>query len=119
MISIHNEPVKITDGSGQFIDVPGEVVVDTGNDAGTGISLELFYKLNLQPTSRHLSRTVFVNVGGGNMEKFSTVPLEVEVKGHQFSVDALIGAPARGTDLLIGNDLINQLIEKGFTIGEW
>ena len=115
MISIKNEPVKITDGNWRFTDLSGRVIFDTGNDAGTSISKELADKLDLQPDGRNLVPVVGL---GGAKALFDTVPITVDVRGHQFPVDALIGAQAPGTDLLIGNDIIKLLIEKGFTIGE-
>lgn len=40
------------------------------------------------------------------------------MRGHKFKVDALVGAVASETDLLIGADIINPLIEKKYTFGE-
>ena len=39
------------------------------------------------------------------------------VRGHHFSVCGLVDAVAKDTNLLVGMDVIQQLYDKGYTIG--
>ncbi|KAJ7393242.1 hypothetical protein OS493_006211 [Desmophyllum pertusum] len=116
VISINEEPVKVKDVNGALIIVPvGCCLFDTGNDAATAVSQELVDELGLLPDRRKLTKVVGI---GGAVCQCSKVSLDLVVRGHRFSVEALVGAVAPDTDLLIGSDIIKQLIELKFTLGE-
>ena len=116
MISITEEPVEIQHGNGTWTLVPGEVLFDTGNEMATGISEKLVDKLDLQPDRSKQRKVV---TGGGKEFPCSRVAIEIKIRGHTFKVDnALVGAPAPNTDLLIGKDVIDQLIDRKYTFGE-
>ncbi len=104
----------MTDHNGNIIRVPGSVKFDTGNTAGTAISKELVYKLGLQPSS---SKKVKVALAGSCSIQCCRVKITLIIRKHRFSVDALVGATAPGTDLLVGMDIIEQLNDKKFTLG--
>ena len=113
-ISIDEEPVKIQDGDGNIILVPGTVKFDTGNDAGTAISKELGDTLGLEPDSRKKRK---VHVTGGDVIEYKKVTIKLFIRKHQFIVDALFGAVACGTDLLVGMEIIKGLNGENFTLG--
>lgn len=115
VISIDEEPVKIRAGNGSFIPVPGNVLFDTGNLNATGISEELTNKLGLQEDGTKLKK---VKLPDDKEGQFGTVPLQIVVRGIIYKVNALVGVPAVGTDLLIGIDIIKKLIERKFSFGE-
>ena len=112
------EPVKIENGCGDMILVPGRVLFDTGNEAATAISRELLYTLNLEPDPSNPSRKREVSLAGGSVQQFDRVKILLMIRGYQFKVRALFGALAKGTDLLVGMDIIQQLYDLNFTIGE-
>ena len=107
--------MQIKDGNGRWILVPGAVLFDSGNESATAVSTKLVDELDLQPDRRKLRRLV---VAGGEGIQCSTVAIEVNVRGHNFKVDASVGATAPDTDLLIGTDIMKPLIEKKYTFGE-
>jgi len=111
-ISIDEEPVKIQDGYGNIILVPGKVKFDSGNDAGTAISKELGNTLGLEPDSR---KKMKVCVTGGNVIEYKKVTIKLFIRKRQFTVDALFGAVASGTDLLVGMEVIKKL--ENFNLG--
>ena len=115
MISITEEPVEVKDGNGRWMRVPGDVLFDTGNKSQTAISGELVDKLDLQPDRRKLRKVV---AAGDTQLQCSTVDIEVNVRNNKFKVEALVGATAPPTDLLIGSDIINPLTKKKYTFGE-
>ena len=115
MISITEEPVQIKDGNGSWILVPGDVLVDSGNEVATGISEKLVHKLDLHPDRSKLRKVV---TAGGKEFQCSTVEIEINVRGHKFKVYALVGAPAPDTDLLIGIDVIKPLFDLKYSLGE-
>ena len=116
MISISEEPVEIRHGDGTWMTVPGEVLFDTGNELATGISEKLVDKLDLQPDRRKPRNVV---VGGGHELHCSRVAIKIKVRGDTYKVNnALVGAPAPNTDLLIGKDVIDKLIDRKYTFGE-
>ena len=115
VISIDNEPVQIKHGNGRWMSAPGRVLFDTGNTLATAISEDSVNELKLKPDE---SKTREAESIGGIKCEFNTVPIEVNVRGHKFKVDALVGAVASETDLLIGADIINPLIKKKYTFGE-
>ena len=111
--------MEIKIGEEQSIIVPGVVKFDTGNDGGTAMSRRLMEKLGLEPDRRKKFRPT--GVGGNTMDCFK-VKICLFIRKQWFEVDANVGAGAKepvakGTDLLIGNDLILRLVEEGFTIG--
>lgn len=114
IISIDDEPVKIKDHSGHITPVPGSVKFDTGNSAGTAISEDLVEKLDLLPDQNKKRR---VSGPGGTVLHCSMVEITVIIRKRRFKCNALVGAPAPGTDLLIGMDIIERLNDKGYTLG--
>ena len=94
--------------------VPGKVKFDTGNDAGTAISEKLGSTLGLEPDSRKKMKAC---VPGGDEIEFSKVTIKLFIRKRQFIVDALFGAVASGTDLLVGMEIIKQLDGENFTLG--
>ena len=115
MISTGDEPVKIRAGSGAFISVLGNVLFDTGNSSATGISEKLLNELDLHEDRTKLKK---VKLPGGKVGQFGRVPLQIVVRGIKYKVNALVGAPAAGTDLLIGIDIMKRLIERKYSFGE-
>lgn len=90
------------------------VKFDTGNDAATAISSRLLKGLCLEP---HPSRKIHVKGIGGDKE-CSVVEISLHIRKHKFKVFAAVGAVAGETDLLIGNDIIDDLINNfDFTLG--
>lgn len=102
-------------GDGKMISVPGSVKFDTGNDVATAISDRLMEKLDL--TADRSKRLRVTGVGGTVLE-CSKVKICLRIRKRTFKVDALVGAVAPKTDLLIGNDLIQQLGKENFSIGQ-
>lgn len=86
---------------------------DSGNEAGTGISRELLWELNLQPDPNK-KKKAGVN---GESREFETVQIVLVIRGHNFEVCALVDAVAKDTDLLVGMDVIQKLYDQGYTIG--
>lgn len=115
VISIDEEPVNIQDREGQVLPVPGNnVKFDTANDAATAISSRLLKGLRLEPDP---SRKIHVKGIGGDME-CSMVEISLHIRKHKFTVFAAVDAVAGETDLLIGNDIIDDLINNfDFTLG--
>ena len=114
VISIDEEPVKIKNGEGKAILVPGNVKFDTGNDAATAISSHLLEKLGLEPDR---SKKICVTGVGGDMECFR-VEISLRIRRRVFKVSALVGAVAGDTDLLIGNDIMTKLDNLNFSFGQ-
>ena len=114
VISIDEEPVKIKNGEGKAILVPGNVKFDTGNDAGTAISLRLLEKLGLEPDR---SKKYCVEGVGGVMECFR-VEISLRIRRRVFKVSALVGSVAGDADLLIGNDIMTKLDKLNFSFGQ-
>ena len=100
---------------GGVIPVPGHwrVLFDTGNEAGTGISRELLWELNLQPDPNKKKKAKVI----GELRQFETVQIVLVIRGHNFKVCALVDAVAEDTNLLVGMDIIQQLYDLGYTIG--
>ena len=101
---------------GEVIPVRGrrKVLFDTGNEVGTGISRELLLKLNLQSDPSKKKKVKLIEESC----EFETADIELIVRGHHFSVNGLVGAVNEDTNLLVGMDVIQQLYDKGYTIGE-
>lgn len=114
VISTDEEPVKIMNRDGNMIFVPGSVKFDTGNDAATAISHGLMDKLHLK-TDR--SKRISVTGIGGHVLDCCRVKICLLIRKRVFKVDALVGAVAPQTDLLIGNEIIEQLAKENFSIG--
>ena len=94
--------------------VPGRVLFDSGNDAGTAISEKLCNTLGLEPDSR---KKIKVFVPGGDVNEFKTVTIKLLIRKRPFTVDALVGAVTEVTDLLVGMEIIKQLSSENFTLG--
>lgn len=107
-------------GDRKYIIFPGIVKFDSGNDAGTVISNEFTEKLDLEVDhSKKLRTTTAGRTAEGNeiVVVYSRVNLKLKIRGRVFPVHALAGAPASGTDLLIGMDVIRKLNDENFTLG--
>lgn len=118
VISTDDEEVEIKIAEEQSI-VPGVVKFDTGNDGGTALSRDLMEELGLKPDRGKKFRKTGI---GGNVVDCFKVKICLCIRKRWFEVDAIVGAGAldpvaRGTDLLIGNDVISRLVEEGFSIG--
>ena len=102
-------------GFGEVISVRGlgKVLFDTGNEIGTGISRELLLKMNLHPDPKKKKKVELI---GEESREFETVQIELEVRGHHFSVCGLVDAVAKDTNLLVGMDVIQQLYVKGILL---
>lgn len=113
MISIDEEPVEIRNGDGKCVLVK-KVKFDTGNDGGTAISSDFVQQLGLEPDRSKK----FCMVGiGGPVECFR-VKISLYIRKHHFKVNALVGAVTPGTDLLVGNDIMEKLDKENYTIGQ-
>ena len=116
MISINDEPVQLKHCHGQWVYLPTQsILFDTGNSSATSISKKLVEMLELQEDRSKLRKVEGIN---GFTTDCSTVTVEMKVRGHYFKVNASVGALGSGTDLLIGTDIINPLIEKNYTLGQ-
>lgn len=113
MISIDEEPVKIRNADGKRVLVKN-VKFDTGNDGGTAISNDLVLNLGLEPDRSKKFRVVGI---GGTVECFK-VKISLYIRRCPFKLNALVGAIAPGTDLLIGNDIMEMLDKENYTIGQ-
>lgn len=123
MISVEEEPLKIRNAEGNFVDCPGVVTFDTGNSVATGISSELVRWLNLEGNIDDTQAIPVVGVvrdGDGNSISNScrTVKIEIKIRQKVYPVNALYDIPAENTDLLIGMDIINPLFAENFTLGK-
>ena len=107
--------MKIKDHNGHIITVPGNVKFDTGNDAGTAISEELVEKLDLLPDHSKKRR---VTGAGGTILHCSMVKITVIIRRRRYKCQALVGATAPATDLLIGMDIIEKLTDKDYALGK-
>lgn len=96
-----------------MISVPGSVKFDTGNDVATAISHGLMDKLDLK-TDR--SKTIMVTGIGGNALHCFRVKICLRIRKCVFKVDALVGAVAPQTDLLIGNKIIEELGKENVSV---
>ena len=113
-ISIDEEPVRIEDADGNIVIVPGKVKFDSGNDAGTAISINLVNTLGLEPDSR---KKMKVAIAEGREIECKKVTIKLFIRKRPFTVDALFGAVADDTDLLVGMEIIKQLNSENFTLG--
>ena len=86
----------------------GKVLFDTSNEVATGISRELLLKMNLQPDPKKKKKVELI---GEESREFETVQIELVVRGHHFSVCGLVDAVAKDTNLLVGMDVIQQLLK--------
>ncbi|XP_022803961.1 uncharacterized protein LOC111341271 [Stylophora pistillata] len=112
-ISIDEEPVEIEDEAGHLIMVPGNVTFDTGNTGGTAISNKLVDALGLKPDNTKKKK---VTIPGDAALQCCTVPIKIKIRGRKFPVNALVGAVAPHTDLLIGMDIMQQLGDEGYSL---
>lgn len=123
MISLEEEPVKIMKADGTFIDCPGVVMFDTGNDLATSISGKLVAKINLEDRIDYKDTREYAVVGrddNGNPIKgeCNTIRIHIKIREMKFPVKALYDVIDEETDLLIGMDVTNKLFEEGFTLGK-
>lgn len=105
--------MRIEDADGNIIKVPGKVKFDSGNDAGTAISKKLGNTLGLEPDAR---KKIKCCVPGGGVIECKKVTINLFIRKRPFTVDALFGAVADDTDLLVGMDIIKQLSSENFTL---
>lgn len=90
-----------------------KVLFDTGNEVSTGISKELLSELNLQPDPNKKKKVELI---GGSGE-YETVQIDLFIRGFHFPACGLVGAVGKDTNLLLGTDVIEQLYDRGYTIG--
>lgn len=107
---------------GTFTDCPG-VMFDTGNDVATCISGELVAHLNLEHRIDHEDTRGYALAGRDDNGKSigvesSTIKILIKIREMKFAVKALYDATDEETDLLIGRDIINQLLAGGFILGK-
>ena len=124
VISRDEEPVKIQNASGEMSPIHHvfglesgkmrwKVLFDTGNEVGTGISRELLEELDLLPDDKE----EVVELIGGGSDTYKTRELKLFIRGCHFRAHGLVGAVAKDTNLLMGTDVIEQLYDRGYTIG--
>lgn len=115
IISRDEEPVDIMNASGSWIRVQGRqrACFDTGNDAAACISEELLQELGLEVDWED---TVRVHLAGVDA-KFPAVKVHLKIRQHHFEGLALVGAVPEGFHLLVGMEIIKELIDLGYTIG--
>lgn len=123
MISIEDEPLKIKNAEGNFVDCPLDVTFDTGNSVATGISVKLVRLLNLEGKIDYTQAVPVVGVGrdedGNPITNFChTVKIEIKIREMVFTVNALYDIPVENTHLLIGMDIIDPLFAENFTLGK-
>lgn len=123
MISIDDEPLEIKNNDGFFVQCPGLVTFDTGNTCATGISSKLVKTLNLEKKIDHTKKIRFTTAGSDvmgnpNSSECATVEITLRIRRSKFKVMALVGAPVKNIDLLIGMDIIEKLTNKNFTLGK-
>ena len=119
VISRDEEPsVMCVNKNGDLVDIEGKILFDTGNEGRTLITRKLAEKLELDIKACQFEERP---VPGGNM---ATVTHDVDfplfIRRHKIQdIRAQIGEPAgdHEVDLLIGMDVIEQLIARGYTIG--
>ena len=116
ILSIYEEPVDIMNSSGSWIRVQGcqSFCFDTGNNTAACISEELLQKLGLKVDREN---TVPVHLAGP-VAKFPEVKVELQIRQHYFGGLALVGAVPKGLHLLVGMEIINELLELGYYIGK-
>lgn len=64
-----------------------------------------------------LSKKVYISVPGGAVDEYNPVKIKLFIRKRTFTVDALFGAVAGVTDLLVGMDVIKQLNSEDFSLG--
>ena len=106
-----------------YVNCPEVVIFDTGNSLGTAISRELVKKLNLEDRIDHTNERCYTGLVRDDDEKpiskiCSTIRINIKIREKKFSARALYGVPAEGSGLLIGMDIINDLLDEGFTLGK-
>ena len=119
VISRDEEPdVKIFNKNDDLVDVEGKILFDTGNEGKTLITREFAEELELdiEKLSEPIERGM---PGGNNMSVTHVAELPLLVRWHLVrGITAHIGELAGDVDLLIGMDIIERLIARGYTIGE-
>lgn len=119
VISIENEPVAIMNSEGDFVACP-EVEFDTGNRVLTGISGKCVEKLGLEDKIDHTEKVPCLTVGKSGCRtriEFSTVEIQIEIRGMVFTLKALYDVSV-DKDLLIGMDVIDSLFDGNYTLGK-
>ena len=106
VISRDEELVEMQNAFGEVIPVPGHlrVLFNNGNEVATCISRDILLELNLQPDP---TRVI--------LHQFETVEVVFIIQGHHFHVRALVDAVGEG--IIVGMDIIQQLYDLGYTIG--
>ena len=115
--------VEIMNAEGNYVNCPEVVTFDTGNSLGTAISRELVKKLNLEDRIDHTNIRCFTGLvrddDGKPISKIcSTITINIKIRERRFSVVALYGVTRKPTGLLIGTDIIEPLLDEGFTLGK-
>lgn len=122
VISVEEETVKIMNAEGNYVNCQEVATIDTGNTLATGISEDLVEKLNLKDRIDHTNKRCYSGVvkddDGEPISKLcSTIPINIKIRERKFSIEALYDVTPKHTGLLIGMDIIKQLFDEEFTLG--
>ena len=115
--------VEIMNAEGNYVNCPEPVHFDTKNTLATAISKELVKTLNLEDRIDHINKRHYTGVvtddDDNPIGKFcSTISIDVKIRERRFSVVALYGVTCKPTGLLIGTDIIEPLLDEGYTLGK-
>lgn len=121
-ISIEKEPVAVMNSEGKYISCPPKMI-DTGDKVATCISGNLVTKLGLDSNIDYDKKIPYEPVRGGDDKlpismEGNSIEINVKIRNMTFRVRALYDVKAKNIDLIIGMDIIDQLFEKGFTLGK-
>lgn len=121
-ISIDKEPVAVMNSEGQYISCP-QMMIDTGDKVATCISGNLVTQLGLDSNIDYDKKIPYETVGGGDdrqpiSKEANSIEINVKIRNMTFRVRALYDVTAKKIDVIIGMDIIDQLFEKGFTLGK-
>ena len=122
MISVDEEPVEVMNADSTFVSSLQLSKFDTQNTAATCISTTFVRLLGLEDRVDHKKRTYTGAAKDDRGQRISaecsTIEITMKVRGMEFSVTAYYDVTPEHCDLLIGNDVIGKLFEKGFMLGK-
>ncbi|KAK2547073.1 hypothetical protein P5673_033166 [Acropora cervicornis] len=107
---------------GKYISCP-QRMIDTGDKVATCISGNLVTELGLDSNIDYDKKIPYEPVRGGDdrqpiSKEGNSIVINVKIRNMTFRVRALYDVKAKDIDLIIGMDIIDQLFEKGFTLGK-
>ena len=100
--------VEIMNEEGNYVECSGNVTFDAGNLLGTAIS-EKLVKHTVDRANRRCY-TEEARDGFGRTISMLKINIDLKIDERNFSLVAHCGITPKGTDLLIGMDIIEQLI---------